>query len=620
MSYCLNIRCPKPVNPDRATFCTTCGTRLRLGDRLFAFQPIGLGHSSRTFLARDESKLVDARCILKEYEQIGDGEALRKEIMRLDPILQHPQIPRLYAYFERKGFVYLVQEFISGTSLLQEMQTFGAFDEAKIWALLEELLPVLQFLHTHRVIHRDVKPANLIRRDTGGGNSPLVLVDFGAAKYASHSALARVGTVIGSAEYVAPEQLLGQATFASDLYSLGATCIHLLTGLSPFELVNPADGDWVWRSVAGQVGDRLAEIMDRLLAKDLERRYGSVEEVLWDVQAVQGHSKPSPTARPVATPAASAPSSPSIPPGESWHCAVSQTVGTQINDLQVSTELPRCIIAGNDGKVYTWAMDPETPLEDWSAHRQPIEAIALLPDGEVVTAGRDRTLKVWERLKDGYVLQQTWVGHGDIVTAIALDATGKVLYSSSRDQTIRGWDLASGTLRHTFEQGAAVESLCASPVHPFLVSGDAQGRVALWHTGTGEHLRSFAKHGGGVGAVALISLEPMRVPADPDRLGVLSSGWDMETRLRNGMTGGLYRLLRGHHLPVTAIALRGDGQRWATASHDGTIRIWSVGQESAVAILEGSHPIGAIAFTPAGDLVCGRQDGRVELWQPDAGA
>jgi serine/threonine protein kinase len=620
MSYCLNIRCPKPVNPDRAAFCSACGMRLKLGDRFWAFQPTGVGNSSRTFLASDHSKLVNTRCIFKEYEQTGDGETWRREIMRLDPILQYPQIPRIYAYFERQGLIYLVQEFISGKSLLQEMQEFGAFDEEKIWALLHELLPVLQFLHQNRVIHRDVKPANLIRRDSGRTAGNLVLVDFGAAKYATRSALARVGTVIGSAEYVAPEQLLGQATFASDLYSLGVTCIHLLTGLPPFDLVNPADGQWIWRSVAGIVSDRLSRILDRLLAKNPEERYASVEEVQWDVKTSQSAAAAAALSlkrRPVTAPQPALTVSPvSGSRGRTdevvWNLIQSDRVEVSVNAIALSQNWQDAYVGGNDGMVYRWAIDPASPDPYLKAHQQPIEAIAFAPDGRLATASRDRTIKLW----DEQDLQFTLEGHRDIVTAIAFDASGQRLYSGSRDGLVHIWDIPSGSLLHRLEHSAPIETLFLNGDHPFLVCGDAQGAVHIWHTGTRERLRSLARHGAAVGAVVVADLEPMSIQSDPDRLVVVSSGWDMEIRVRNFNTGGLYRSLRGHRLPVAAIALCKGRQQIATASHDGTIRIWSLVHDSCIATLEGRNsPVLAIAFTETGGLVCGRQDGLLELWQ-----
>ncbi|NJL85368.1 MAG: protein kinase [Leptolyngbyaceae cyanobacterium SM1_1_3] len=123
-----------------------------------------------------------------------------------------------------------MQEFIQGPNLEIKLQRQGVFDEAQIRALLEQILSVLVFVHQAQVIHRDIKPENILYVES---THTYFLVDFGASKYADVETLKQTGTVIGSAGYAAPEQMLGQAGFASDLYSLGVTCIHLLTGQHP---------------------------------------------------------------------------------------------------------------------------------------------------------------------------------------------------------------------------------------------------------------------------------------------------------------------------------------------------------------------------------------------------
>ena len=112
----------------------------------------------------------------------------------------------------------------------------------------------------------------------------LVLVDFGASKAATGTSLARTGTAIGSAGYIAPEQSLGRAVFASDLYSLGVTCIHLLTQRHPFDLFDVSEGVWVWRdALKSPVSDALGRILDRMLESPINRRYQSAAEVLQDL-------------------------------------------------------------------------------------------------------------------------------------------------------------------------------------------------------------------------------------------------------------------------------------------------------------------------------------------------
>jgi eukaryotic-like serine/threonine-protein kinase len=175
----------------------------------------------------------------------------------------------------------LIQQFIDGQDLEQELAIAGVFDQSKIRKLLLSFLPVLDFLHKRSipVIHRDIKPANIIRRCS---DDSLVLVDFGAAKQATKTMLGKTGTLIGSPEYTAPEQLRGKPTFASDIYSLGVTCIHLLTQVSPFDLFDINQDAWVWRDylINNPVDAELGRVLDRMISNSLPQRYQSATDVL----------------------------------------------------------------------------------------------------------------------------------------------------------------------------------------------------------------------------------------------------------------------------------------------------------------------------------------------------
>jgi serine/threonine protein kinase len=289
MSYCLNPRCPKPENPTRTNFCLTCGSKLLLKDRYRTIKPLGQGGFGKTFLAIDEDKPSHPPCVIKQFFPQAQGtntvhkaaELFTQEAARLDELGRHPQIPELLAYFSQDSQQYLVQEFIDGIDLAHELAINGAFNEAQVRSLLNDLLPVLQFVHQHQVIHRDIKPENIIRRRC---NNQLVLVDFGASKVATGTALARTGTAIGSAGFAAPEQNLGRAVFASDIYGLGVTCIHLLTQMHPFDLFDPSENAWVWRDgLKSPVSDALGRILDKMLEHPLNRRYQSATDVLKDL-------------------------------------------------------------------------------------------------------------------------------------------------------------------------------------------------------------------------------------------------------------------------------------------------------------------------------------------------
>ncbi|NEQ21895.1 MAG: protein kinase, partial [Microcoleus sp. SIO2G3] len=285
MSLCLSVRCLIPQNPDNAKFCLSCGAKLRLGDRYRALKLIGHGGFGRTFLAIDEQMPSHPTCVIKQlFPQMQNTEAAKKaaelfeqEALRLDQ-LAHGQIPKLLAHLTQDRCQYLIQTYIEGETLAQELARTGAFKPDQIRQLLVDLLPVLQYLHDRQVIHRDVKPENIVRRASDGR---LVLVDFGASKLATASNLGQTGTAIGSAGYAAPEQVGGKATFASDLYGLGVTCLHLMTGVPPFELFSFVEGRWVWRDyLPDTIDTRLAAVLDRLVEPAITRRFASAMAAL----------------------------------------------------------------------------------------------------------------------------------------------------------------------------------------------------------------------------------------------------------------------------------------------------------------------------------------------------
>ncbi len=268
----------------------------RLNNRYRILKPLGEGGFGKTFLCVDEKYISETQedkiYVIKQFfpqcESIQQkqkaAELFQQESLRLAELGKHPQIPQFFDTFEQDGKQYLVQEWIDGQTLEQELEQLGAFTEVEIWQLLEELLPVLQFVHTHQIIHRDIKPANIIRCHR---NRQLFLVDFGAAKCFNDSILQQTGTLIGSAEYAAPEQIKGKAVFASDLYSLGVTCLHLLTQISPFDLYDCTEDTWIWRSyLTKPISPFLGKILYQLVQPATKQRYQSAAQVLIDLKAL----------------------------------------------------------------------------------------------------------------------------------------------------------------------------------------------------------------------------------------------------------------------------------------------------------------------------------------------
>jgi tetratricopeptide (TPR) repeat protein len=215
-------------------------------------------------------------------------ELFQQEAEQLAQLGEDAQIPTLLAYFQEDNYFYLVQQFIEGENLLKQLEKQGKYSEEQIQQLLFDLLPVLQFIHNQGVIHRDIKPENIMRRYQ---DNKLILIDFGVAKLLSQTAVAtsHVGTSIGSHGYSPLEQIQdGKAVYASDLFALGVTCFHLLSGIHPFSMWTEHGYAWMsdWRHyISTPVSLKLGYILDKLLQKDVQDRYQSANDVLQDLQA-----------------------------------------------------------------------------------------------------------------------------------------------------------------------------------------------------------------------------------------------------------------------------------------------------------------------------------------------
>lgn len=289
MSYCFNPDCLQPQNPTKAKFCLSCSISLLLKERYRGLEIIGRGGIGRTLLAVDkQNNEGEVYCVIKQlYPKNNSGDS-KTEADTLNKLGQHPQIPQFYDYFELDKHQYLVQEWIEEDNLQQLVAKKGVFCDRGIIQFLANLLPVLAYIHKFEIVHRDIKPENIIC----SSNGKLVLVDLGAFQKATPSLLHQTRTVIGSPEYVAPEQLRGKATTSSDIYSLGVTCLYLLTGISPFDLYSDSEDTWVWRDYLrdNSIDVKLAQVIDKMIARETSKRYQSTHEILQDLSAIESNS------------------------------------------------------------------------------------------------------------------------------------------------------------------------------------------------------------------------------------------------------------------------------------------------------------------------------------------
>lgn len=283
----------------------------KLLDRRYkVVQVLSAGGFGETYITEDTRRPGNPSCVLKRLKP-ASSETSYLEIARrlfnseaqiLEKLGNHDRIPRLLAYFEEEQQFFLVQDLIVGHPLSQDMQMGETWTENQVVSILEDVLGVLEFVHRFNVIHRDIKPDNLIRRDIDG---KLVLIDFGAVKQIRTQVVTSpsqmTATVaIGTPGFMPAEQAQGKPRLNSDIYALGMLAIQGLTGMPPHQLSeDPDTGEVFWQNRA-EISPRLTAILERMVSYHWRDRYQSVPEVLEDIQMLQDYL---PTMEPSVLPA-----------------------------------------------------------------------------------------------------------------------------------------------------------------------------------------------------------------------------------------------------------------------------------------------------------------------------
>ena len=263
-----------------------------LSNRYQVIRVLGDGGFGKTFLVEDVQMPSGRRCVLKQLKPIHEEtpqlrqliqDRFQREAATLETLGEaHDQIPRLYAYFSEGGQFYLVEEWVEGMTLAQKVQQEGRQSEATVQAIVANLLPAIACIHGHGIVHRDIKPDNIILRSRDG--KP-VLIDFGAVKetmntlinsqaHSSHS------IVVGTPGYMPAEQLSGRPVYASDLYGLGMTAIYMLTGKIPQEIdIDPQTGQLRWREHAPNLSTEFGNFLDCATHISTQSRFANVQDM-----------------------------------------------------------------------------------------------------------------------------------------------------------------------------------------------------------------------------------------------------------------------------------------------------------------------------------------------------
>lgn len=551
MSYCFNPACEQPENPQEAEVCLTCHWPLLLRNRYRSLKLIEEGSFGRTLLCLDTDRL-NAHCVIKQFfkwrkikthtEAMARAtQIFEKEAKLLLQLGEHPQIPTLLAAFEHDRRLYLVQEFIEGQNLLDEILEQGTFSEQKIRNLLNDLLPVLNFIHQHNIVHRDIKPMNIIRRQS---DQKLVLVDFGLAKLLNVNSWGKTGSQYGTEGYAPIEQTRGKVFPASDLFSLGVTCVQLVTGTVVEEIYQAETGVWVWREYLRErgtdVSDKLAQILNKLIKDSLKERYQTASEVIQDLQETLPR----------------------------WQCVntFSGHLGI-VNRVTFSPDGETVASASEDKTLKVWHLKTGNLIQSVISESQGVKFAVVSPDGQMLASSSgDNSIQIWQLATEK--IQHTLIGHLGIVNQVAFSPNGQTLISGSADNTIKIWDTNSGELLHSLTgHSAAVKTIVVSYDGKFVISGSEDKSIKIWHLGGGILLHNLTEHSQTINSLAI----------SPDNQLLASASADNTIRIWHLATGKLMDILWGHSEPVLSVAFSPNGKMLASGSEDRTIKIWELG-------------------------------------------
>ncbi len=268
---------------------------------------LATGGFGENYIAKDTKRPGNPICVVKHLKPTSTESKVfdtakrlfQSEAETLEKLGNHDQIPRLLAYFVENQNFYLVQEFIEGHPLTDELIPKERWNESQVVQMLISILSILEFVHSQGVIHRDIKPDNIIRRYSDG---KLVLVDFGAVKqlrsYGNGSFQGMENSsatvAIGTPGYMPTEQGQGRPRHNSDIYSLGIIAIQALTGVAPMDLQeDPYTGELIWQNLVS-VSRELGDVLNTMVRYHFKERYQNATDALYAINLFSHDLVPQP--------------------------------------------------------------------------------------------------------------------------------------------------------------------------------------------------------------------------------------------------------------------------------------------------------------------------------------
>ncbi len=489
---------------------------------------------------------------------------------RATAAVSHEHVVAIHGVDEANGLPYLVMEYVAGISLEERLDRAGALELEEVLRIGAQVASGLAAAHAQGLVHRDVKPGNILLES---GIERVKITDFGLARAADDASLTQSGSVAGTPQYMAPEQARGDAVdHRADLFSLGSVLYAMCTGRPPFRASSSLavlrrvceEEPRPVREVNPEIPEWLAAIIATLHAKEPGDRFQSAAEVSRLLGRCLAHVR-----QPALVPAPSAGRFGSRRRRRAWRRAAVAAVLVAVAGLGLFG------LAVRGGLVGSWATKPSPPPA-------PAEGAAAVPP-----LARPRS---------------SLVGLRGPVLGVVFAPGSELLATAGDDGAVRLWDLSVNRPRAVLEgRLGRLWSVAWSPNSKTIAAAGGTwerpaepGGIVLWDATTHERLHELHGHPGLVFAVAF----------SPDSRTLASGGWDGTVRLWDVATGRQKAVLAGHERPVRSLAFTPDGETLASGSYDGTVRLWDVATRREQRRID-THPywVNCVAFSPDGETV-----------------
>ncbi len=408
-----------------------------LRNRYKIIKLLGSGGFGDTYLAEDLDLPNHPKCVVKYLKPNSDPTVLQIVRRLFDSEAQvlyrlgndSDQIPRLFAHFEEQGEFYLVQEFVDGADLSQEISPGKRLTEKEVIKLLQEILEILAVVHKKNIIHRDIKTQNIMRRRQ---DSKIVLIDFGAVKevntlMVNAQGQTGVSVAIGTHGYMPSEQAAGQPKLCSDVYAVGMLGIYALTGLQPHELPkDPTNGEIIWRNWAN-VSDKLAGVLNKMVSYHFRDRYSSA------VEALQALTPQQPQRRQPPPPPAPKPQ-PQLPPDPSRRRAI-QIAWWTVAGISLAFIGERLLSLSKSGDSTTTTPTPSNSLQTFQ-----FETVTVNVQGSITNRSHREAKYFVEDLGNGVILEMVQIPGGTFLIGSPTGEAGRDSDESpQRQMTVPGF-------------------------------------------------------------------------------------------------------------------------------------------------------------------------------------